>query len=109
MKVLNRIVNFYIEFAELQALERRAMTMQDWIVKLDEFLKISGRELLHNAGSISATDAKAKAELEYKRYRKRLDAQPQRIDTEFEKTVRVLKKLSKPKAGGGKSAGEPPK
>ncbi len=104
LKVLNRIVNLYIEYAELQALERRAMTMQEWIGKLDEFLKISGRKLLDNAGSVSATDAKAKAELEYERYRRLLDAQPQRIDAEFEKAAKALKRLPKPKDDGGKGA-----
>lgn len=97
LQVLNRIVNLYIEYAELQALERKPMTMQDWITKLDEFLKISGRKLLGHAGKISAESAKAKAELEYVRYRKLLDAQPQRIDAEFEKAAKELKKLPRPK------------
>jgi hypothetical protein len=95
--VLNRIVNLYIEYAELQALERQVMTMRDWITKLDEFLKISGRELLDHAGRISAESAKAKAELEYARYRALLDVQPQRIDAVFEKAAKELKKLPKPK------------
>jgi len=97
LQVLNRIVNLYIEYAELQALERKPMTMQDWITKLDEFLKISGRKLLDHAGRISAESAKAKAELEYARYRTLLDAQPQRIDAEFEKAAKELKKLPKPR------------
>ena len=93
LQVLNRIVSLYIEYAELQALERKAMTMQDWIIKLDEFLKISGRQLLDHAGKISAESARAKAEVEYARYRSLLDAQPQRIDAEFEKAAKELKKL----------------
>ncbi|MEQ1748973.1 MAG: virulence RhuM family protein [Prosthecobacter sp.] len=97
LQVLNRIVNLYIEYAELQALERKAMTMQDWIIKLDEFLKISGRQLLDHAGKISAESAKAKAELEYGRYRTLLDTQPQRVDAEFEKAAKELKKLPRPR------------
>ena len=89
---LNRIVNLYIEFAELQALERRPMTMRDWIVKLDEFLKISGRKLLDHAGKTSAETAKAKAEFEYDKYRKFLDTQPRKVDEDFEKAVRELPK-----------------
>ena len=46
LTTLNRIVSLYIEFAELQALQRKPMTMRDWIAKLDDFLKISDRELL---------------------------------------------------------------
>lgn len=97
LQVLNRIVNLYIEYAELQALERKPMTMRDWITKLDEFLKISGRELLNHAGKISADDARVKAELEYARYRVLLDAQPRRVDAEFEKAAKALKQLPRPK------------
>ena len=46
LDTLNRIVTAYLEFAELQALSRKPMYMQDWIAKLDDFLKLSGRELL---------------------------------------------------------------
>ncbi len=97
LQVLNRIVNLYIEFAELQALERKPMTMQDWITKLDEFLKVSGRELLNHAGKVSADDARARAELEYARYRTLLDAQPRSVDADFEKVAKDIKKLSRPK------------
>jgi hypothetical protein len=97
LHVLNRIVNLYIEYAELQALERNPMTMRDWIAKLDEFMRISGRELLDHAGQISAEQARLKAENEYERYRRLLDAQPQRIDAEFEKAAKALKKLPRPR------------
>ncbi|MEA3213204.1 MAG: hypothetical protein QOE70_6261 [Chthoniobacter sp.] len=55
---LNRVVNAYIEFAELRALQRKVMTMRDWITKLDEFLKLSEHELLDHAGKITAEEAK---------------------------------------------------
>jgi hypothetical protein len=100
---LNRIVNAYIEFAELRALQRQAMTMRDWIAKLDEFLKISAHELLEHAGQISAEEAKLKAELEYARYRALSDSQPRRVDLDFEKAVAGLKKLPKPARPRGKS------
>ena len=97
LQVLNRIVNLYIEYAELQALERKPMTMRDWIVKLDEFLKISGRKLLDHAGKISAEQAKTKAEMEYAKYRVLLDSSPRAVDADFEKAAKELKKLPKPK------------
>jgi hypothetical protein len=46
LEALNRIVTAYLEFAELQALNRKPMHMRDWIAKLDDFLKMSGREIL---------------------------------------------------------------
>jgi hypothetical protein len=97
LQILNRIVNLYIEYAELQALERKPMTMRDWIAKLDEFLKISGRKLLDNAGTVSAERAKEKAELEYARYKTLLDASPRAVDAAFEKVAKELKKLPKPR------------
>ena len=93
LQVLNRIVNLYIEYAELQALERKPMRMQDWINKLDDFLKVSGRELLDHAGQISAANAKAKAELEYTHYRKQQDTLPRAVDADFERVAKELKTL----------------
>ena len=97
LQILNRIVNAYLEFAELQALSRKPMTMADWIVKLDEFLKLTGRELLHHAGKISADDAREKAEAEYERYRRLLDSQPRRIDDDLDQAAKEIKKLPKPR------------
>ena len=91
LDTLNRIVNAYIEFAELRALQRKVMTMRDWIAKLDEFLKLSEHELLDHAGKISAEQAKMKAELEYERYRVFLDSQPRLVDLDFEKATKQLK------------------
>ena len=97
LDTLNRIVNAYIEFAELRALQRKVMTMRDWIAKLDEFLKLSEHELLDHTGKISAEHAKMKAEQEYERYRALIDSQPRAVDLDFEKAASELKKLPKTK------------
>jgi hypothetical protein len=97
LQTLNRIVSLYIEFAELQALDRKPMTMRQWIEKLDEFLKISGRELLDHAGHISAETARAKAECEYDRYRVLTDMEPRSIDTDFERAANEMKKVARPR------------
>ena len=88
LEILNRTVNAYLEFAELQALNRKEMTMADWITKLDDFLKLSGRELLNHAGKISADDAKEKAEMEYAQYRLFVDSQPRAIDDALDRARR---------------------
>jgi hypothetical protein len=93
LQVLNRIVNLYIEYAELQALARKPMTMLDWITKLDEFLKISGRKLLDHAGKISHEAAVAKAELEFSKFRVLEDAKPSPVEKDFEAAVKKLKQL----------------
>jgi hypothetical protein len=96
LQTLNRIVSLYIEFAELQALDRKPMTMRQWIEKLDDFLKISGRELLDHAGHISAETARAKAEHEYERYRALADAEPRPVDVDFERVAKQLAMRRKP-------------
>ena len=73
------------------------MTMRDWIIKLDEFLTVSGRKLLDHAGKMSAELAKEKAEHEYDRYRTFLDTQPRLVDGDFDKVVKELKKLPAPR------------
>ena len=96
LKTLNRIVSLYIEFAELQAQGRKSMTMHQWVEKLDEFLTISGRELLAHAGKVSAETARLKAEREYDSYRVLADAEPRLIDADFEQAVKQLPKPRKP-------------
>ena len=71
LDTLNRIVNLFLDFAELQAKSHTPMYMKDWILKLDDFLKLSGKELLTHAGSISAEVAKLKADTEYDRFKAR--------------------------------------
>lgn len=71
LDILNRIVNLFLDFAELQAKSHTPMYMRDWIQKLDDFLKLSGKELLNHAGSISAEVAKLKADTEYNKFKER--------------------------------------
>ena len=71
LDTLNRIVSLYLDFAELQAKSHKPMYMKDWIQKLDDFLKLSGKELLSHAGKISAELAKQKANTEYDKFKER--------------------------------------
>ena len=71
LDTLNRIVSLYLDFAELQAKSHKPMYMKDWIQKLDDFLKLSGKELLTHAEKISAELAKQKANTEYDKFKER--------------------------------------
>lgn len=71
LDTLNRIVSLYLDFAELQAKSHQPMYMKDWIQKLDDFLKLSGKELLTHAGRISAEIAQQKADMEYDKFKER--------------------------------------
>lgn len=59
INILNRVVTAYLEVAELQALNRKPMYMKDWISRLDDFLRMTGNDILQNAGSISHEQALA--------------------------------------------------
>lgn len=67
LKDLNRIVTMYLDYAEMQAENRNAMTMEDWVEKLNAFLQFNGKDILKDAGKISA---KVAQELAYKEYDK---------------------------------------
>lgn len=93
LDALNRIVTAYLEFAELQARNRRPMYMRDWIAKLDDFLRLSEREILTHAGRVSHEVAVAKAEGEFEKLQVRQLAQPTEVEKQFEAMAESLKKL----------------
>ena len=81
--MLNRIVNLYLDFAELQAKSHVPMYMKDWIKKLDDFLTLSRKELLTHSGTVSAEVAKLKADTEYDRFRERTQYQLSPVEIHF--------------------------
>lgn len=97
LDTLNRIVVAYLEFAELQARGRRTMSMQDWIRKLDDFLRLGEHEVLTHAGQVSAEVARLKAEAEYDDYQRQLDALPSPIERDMTAALEAAaKKLPDP-------------
>ena len=68
LKPLNRIVTMYLDYAEDQAEQGIVMTMKDWEEKLNAFLQFNQKDILHDAGKVTAAIAKSFAEKEYDRY-----------------------------------------
>jgi hypothetical protein len=68
LQILNRLVSAYLDVAEINALKRNAMTMQDWIKELDSFLKMTHNDILNSKGSVSHEEALKKAHEEYDKY-----------------------------------------
>lgn len=96
LDTLNRIVSLFLDFAELQAKSHTPMYMKDWIQKLDDFLKLSGKELLDHAGMISAEIAKQKANEEYSKFKERAQYSLSPVEIHFiENFEKERKKLSK--------------
>jgi hypothetical protein len=91
---LNRIGNMYLDYAEMQAARGRAMTMKDWIEKLNAFLKFSEYEILMNAGKISHEVAEALALEEYEKYRV---TQDKNYISDFDREVKKLLTATKKK------------
>ena len=86
---LNRLVELYLNFAELQAERNIPMKMNEWVEALDSFLKINRYDLLNNPGKISHEMAIQKAESEYSKFRK---VQDQKFVSDFDKEVKRIKK-----------------
>ncbi|MCK5583341.1 MAG: virulence RhuM family protein, partial [Elusimicrobiales bacterium] len=88
----NRIVNMYLDYAEMQAARGRAMTMKDWIKRLNAFLKFSEYEILTNSGKISHEVAQELALKEYEKYRL---IQDKNYVSDFDREVKKLLNLKK--------------
>ncbi|MFN8049806.1 MAG: virulence RhuM family protein [Ancrocorticia sp.] len=96
LKALNLMVSAYLDFAELQAMNRKPMFMADWITKLDDFIRMTDRQILSHAGKVSHETARLKAEAEYDKFRAAQDALPQPVDRHFEEVIDEVKRLEAP-------------
>lgn len=96
---LNLLVSQYLDFAEIQALQQIPMRMVDWIEKLDNLMKLSGRQLLVGKGAISHEEAKKKAIAEFEKYRK---LEMLQYESDYDRAIRELiqKENSLPKNEG---------
>ena len=94
---LNLIVNLYLDFAELQAKSHTPMYMKDWLSKLDDFLKLSGKELLTHSGKVSAEVAKKKANMEYDKFHQRSMYELSPVELHFIENFEREQKLLKDK------------
>ena len=81
-------MNQYLEFAELQALQRKPMRMADWKKKLHDFLTLNEREILLHGGKVSHEEAEAHALSEFEKFSMALEASK---PDELDKAVKRLK------------------
>ena len=99
LKELNAITSAYLDFAELQALRKKTMTMRDWIAKLDDFLHMSDSEILLNAGTISHEMALEKAQAEYQKYRNQNKDELSQVEKDFLESVKQTQKRLEARKG----------
>ena len=87
LRALGNLVEQYLIFAQSQAERRIPMTMQDWITKLEGFLRLNDREVLTNAGKVSAELAKEHAEREFTEYRR---VEDRTLESDFDRAIQQL-------------------
>lgn len=87
LNFLNLIVSQYLDFAEIQALQQIPMKMQEWVDKLDELLKVSGRPALIGKGTVSHETAKAKAISEFEEYRRK---EMLHFESDYDRAIKEL-------------------
>ena len=92
MAQLSRLVNAYLDVAEDMAQRRMPMTMSDWEERLNRFIAATDREILQDAGKVTAEIAKAHAESEFEKYR---IVQDRLYESDFDKQIKALENLEK--------------
>lgn len=93
LQTLNLLVSQFLDYAELQALEEKTMTMNDWIAALDTILTGNGRVLLVGAGTVSHRQAVEKAEQEFNRYRAK---EMRELESDFDRMLKEIEEIKKP-------------
>lgn len=96
MAQLTRLVSAYLDVAESMALRKIPMTMQDWETRLNRFIEATDREILQDAGKVTAEIAKAHAESEFEKYR---IVQDRLFESDFDRMVRRLEQAGKKNKG----------
>jgi hypothetical protein len=95
LNILNRMVTAYLDLAEIQALNKKPMYMTTWIEKLDEFINITGNDILKHSGKISHQQAIDKANAEYEKYKEQTKNDLSEAEKNFISTIeKTAKKLS---------------
>ncbi|HSX26524.1 MAG TPA: virulence RhuM family protein [Chlamydiales bacterium] len=95
LNILNRLVSMYLDFAELQALDRNPMYMKNWIAKLDDFLRMTARDILSHSGKISHETALDKARAEYFKYQQQHVDSLSPVEYHFLETVKEIEQMGR--------------
>ena len=96
LNILKRMVTAYLEVAEIQAQNQQPMYMRDWLEKLNDFLKMTGKEILTHTGKISHKMAIDKAEKEYENYKEKTKDELSEVEKDFIKQIETsVKRLKK--------------
>lgn len=94
LKALNKIVTAYLDIAEVHALKKEPMYMKDWLETIDDYLKMTRRDILTSSGHISHKQAIEKAHAEYDKYKNRLDDTLSPVEKDFIESIGMLEQIT---------------
>ncbi len=93
LDALNKIVSAYLDIAEVRALNHEPMYMKDWLETIDDYLKMTRREILNTKGSVSHKQAIEKAHAEYDKYKKKQDELLSIVEKDFIHSIEMLEQI----------------
>ena len=94
LDALNKIVTAYLDIAEVHALNKEPMYMKDWLETIDDYLKMTRRDILTSSGHISHKQAIEKAHAEYDKYKNRLDDTLSPVEKDFIESIGMLEQIT---------------
>lgn len=94
LDALNKIVTAYLDIAEVHALNKEPMYMKDWLETIDDYLKMTRRDILTSSGRISHKQAIEKAHAEYDKYKNRLDDTLSPVEKDFIESISMLEQIT---------------
>lgn len=94
LDALNKIVSAYLDIAEVNALNQEPMYMKDWLSTIDDYLKMTRRDILETKGRVTHSQALEKAHREYELYKNKLDELPTVVEVQYLDTVKKLEQIS---------------
>lgn len=93
LDALNKIVSAYLDIAEVRALAHEPMYMKDWLETIDDYLKMTRRDILTTKGRVTHQQAINKAHTEYEKYRKKQDEMLSPVEQHFIESIKELEAL----------------
>ncbi len=94
LDALNKIVTAYLDIAEVHALNKEPMYMKDWLETIDDYLRMTRRDILTSSGHISHKQAIEKAHVEYDKYKNQLKDTLSPVEKDFFESIRVLEHIT---------------
>ena len=93
LDALNKIVSAYLDIAEVNALSQEPMYMKDWLSTIDDYLKMTRRDILDTKGRVTHSQALEKAHREYEIYKARYDELPSKVEIQYLDSIRNLEQI----------------